>query len=91
MRKLAKNCSWKVIKDPLDVGGFDPGTRFSTDEVLHMLRYHSFTLETVLFNKQGGMFKVKRGVGKKAPFVLINGLSKGEAKGQRLVISPIFT
>jgi hypothetical protein len=53
-----------------------------------MLRYHSFTLETVLFNKQGGMFKVKRGVGKKAPFVLINGLSKGEAKGRRLVISP---
>ena len=52
------NYSWKVVHDPLGVGGFGKDTRFSEEDVVHMLRFHTFTMGTILFHRQYGKFEV---------------------------------
>ena len=55
------NYSWKVLYDPLGVGSFDKGTLLPMEEVIHMLRYATFTLGTVLKHRSWGKFVVIAG------------------------------
>ena len=89
MRKLSANCTWRVISDPLQVGGFEPGTRFSNDEIIHMLRYRSFTVGTVLLHGQKGRFIVECGAKRYDFYRLVNSQRVLLAQGQRLIIAPI--
>ena len=52
------NYSWIVVSDPLEVGGFSVDTRFSEEDVVHMLRFKTFTLGTVLRHRTYGRFTV---------------------------------
>ena len=88
MRRIPKNCTWRVISDPLLVGGFEPDTRFSKDEVIHMLNYQAFTIGTVLLHGEKGRFVVKHGVKRCDPLQLVNAQKVLIACGQRLVINP---
>ena len=89
MRNLSKNCTWRVISDPLDVGGFEPNTKFSADEVVYMLRSRSFTIGTVLLHGKKGRFVIERGVDGSAPLQLVNAQKVLVAYGQKLVSDPI--
>jgi hypothetical protein len=50
-----------VVSDPLELGGFDEGTKFSDMDVAYMLRFRTFTPETVLRHRQYGKFTVVSG------------------------------
>jgi hypothetical protein len=97
MRKLPDNCHWEVISDPLEVGGFTTGTRLSTIEVMFMLKYHTFTLGSVIQHKQLGRFTVKSVLGnrprlaqrERLPFFLKNGKYVGKVRNQNLRISQL--
>lgn len=86
MRKIYANCPWRVITDPLPLGGFEPGTRFSNDEIIHMLRYRSFTIGTVLLHGQKGRFVVERGANQYDSLRLVNSQKVLLAQGQRLIV-----
>ena len=59
--KLVSRYSWRVLYDPLPIGGFDEGTLFPVEDVCNMLRLCTFTLGTVLKHRQWGKFKVVEG------------------------------
>ena len=52
------NYTWKILKDPLEPGGFCPGTRFSDLDLAYMLINHAFEIGTVLHHRQFGKFTV---------------------------------
>ena len=61
MGKKGKNVeryTWRVLHDPLPLGGFDAGTRFPAEDVCNMLRLCTFTLGTILHHHTYGKFKV---------------------------------
>ena len=81
------NYSWIVVSDPLEVGGFLPDTRFSEEDVVHMLRFKTFTLGTVLRHRIYGKFQVILGGRQELAYKMIN--SKYYARvgnGQKLVL-----
>ena len=90
MRNLSKNCTWRVISDPLDVGGFEAGTKFSADDVVYMLRSRSFTIGTVLLHGEKGRFIIERGVEGSGPLQLVNPQKVLVAYGQKLVSNPVI-
>jgi hypothetical protein len=77
-----------VISDPLEVGGFDPGIKLSTIEVMFMLKYHTFTLGSVMQHKQLGKFTVKAALGNRLPYFLKNGKYVAKVRNQNLRIIP---
>ena len=89
MRKLPDNCNWEVINDPLEVGGFDPGTRLSTIEVMFMLKYKTFTLGSVMQHKEYGEFTVTVVPGNRLPYFLKNGKCVATVRNQNLRITSI--
>ena len=91
MRRLYDSCTWSVISDPLDVGGFEPDTRFSTQEVVFMLKYHSLTSGSVLHHNKLGEFTVIASVKKSLPFSLVNREYVGSVSNQNLMINSILT
>ncbi len=70
--KLVKRYSWRVLYDPLPVGGFNEGILFSTEDVIHMLRLCTFTLGTVVKHRTWGKFKVVEGSYLGSPYQLRN-------------------
>ena len=89
MRKLPDNCHWEVISDPLEVGGFEPGIRLSTIEVMFMLKYHTFTLGSVMQHRELGEFTVKAVLGNRLPYFLKNGKCVATVRNQNLRITSI--
>ena len=63
---------WKVLYDPLEIGGFEKGTRFPTQDIIHMLRFHSFSLGTILRHHTYGRFKVVGEIGRSEFYSLSN-------------------
>ncbi len=53
--------SLTVIYDPLDVGGFAPGTRFDKVTLLAMIRLMNFTRGTILQDHRGRMYEANYG------------------------------
>ena len=83
--KLVKRYSWRVLHDPLPVGGFDEGTLFPTEDVIHMLRLCTFTLGTVVKHRTWGKFKVIEGVRLGGFYRLMNSKYMGVVvSGQKL-------
>ncbi len=60
-KKGKHNYSWRVLYDPLGLGSFAEGTLLPMEEVIHMLRYATFTLGTVLKHRLWGKFLVIEG------------------------------
>ena len=84
-KKGKHNYSWKVLHDPLGVGSFDKGTLLPTEEVIHMLRYGTFTLGTVLKHRLWGKFKVIEGAREDGFYRLRNSKYMGVVvSGQKL-------
>ena len=79
-----------MISDPLSVGSFESGTKFSGDDVVYMLRSRSFTIRTVLLHGEKGRFVVERGVEKGEPLRLVNAQKVLVAYSQKLVIDLTF-
>ena len=88
MRRIYKSCTWSVIRDPLQVGGFEPGTKFSDQEIIFMLRHHSLTSGSVLQHRQLGELTVKKGA-RGCPFFLINAHYSVYICNTKLVINPL--
>ena len=86
-RTIDKNRTWIVISDPLPIGGFESGTKFSCDDVVYMLRSQAFTIGTVLLHGEKGRFVVKHDVKRCDPLQLVNAQKVLIAYGQRLVNS----
>ena len=57
----AMSNSWIVIHDPLDVGGFPKGTRFTSAEVCGMLRFNCLLPGTRLYRRIYGEMTVTEG------------------------------
>lgn len=53
-------CQWVIISDPLGIGGFEKGIKLATQEVCHMLRFHSFTIGTTIQHRTHGRFKIEK-------------------------------
>ena len=87
--RLAHICAWKVISDPLEVGAFEADTRFSTQEVVFMLKYHTFTLGSVMQHRDYGKFTVKDVMGNRLPYLLKNGKYVATVRNQNLRITTI--
>jgi len=51
--------SWILVSDPLDIGGFDTGTKFNIEEIFYMLRTEAFTNGTILRHRIHGKFRVE--------------------------------
>ena len=67
------NCySWKVLYDPLEIGGFEKGTLFPTQDIIHMLRFHSLLLGTILLHHSYGKFTVVEEMGRNESYGLSN-------------------
>ena len=79
--------SWIVVHDPLDVGGFPKGTKFTSAEVCNMLRFNCLLPGTVLRRRIYGEMKVTEG------YRLINdnywGRASTENSRPRLVVTKI--
>ena len=88
MGKKGKNVeryTWRVLHDPLPVGGFDTGTRFPSEDICHMLRFHSLTLGTILHHRDYGRFKVVEGTRPGEFYKLLNSRYMGVVStGQKL-------
>jgi hypothetical protein len=82
---------WKIIYDPLSIGGFHKGAKFSEIEVLLMLLNKSFTLGTVLRHRQYGDFTVIESKDNNLPYKLIGKKYAGIViqSGQKLNIIKI--
>ena len=52
---------WYIVHDPLDVGGFPPGTAFTAAEVCGMLQHGSLLPGTVIRRRIYGEMKVTEG------------------------------
>ena len=70
--KYINRYSWKILYDPLEIGGFDKGTRFPTQDIIHMLRFHSLSLGTILYHHSLGRFVVIEPVGRHDSYCLSN-------------------
>ncbi len=66
------NYSWIVVSDPLEVGGFSVDTKFSEEDVVHMLKFKTFTLGTVLRHRTYGKFQVILGGRAELAYKMIN-------------------
>ena len=64
--------SWKILYDPLEIGGFEKGTRFATEDIIHMLRFHSLSLGTILGHHSYGRFTVVEEIGRGEYYSLSN-------------------
>lgn len=61
-----------MVSDPLKVGGFQPGTKFSDLDLAYMLINHAFEMGTALKHRQFGTFKVIPGVKTSKPYRMEN-------------------
>ena len=83
--KYVNRYSWKVLYDPLEIGGFEKGTLFPTQDIIHMLRFHSLSLGTILAHRSCGKFEVVEEVGRNESYSLSNSKYIGfVASGQKL-------
>ena len=89
MRRIYKSCTWSVISDPLQVGGFEPDTKFSNQEIVYMLRYHSLTAGSIVQHRKHGRFTVVEGAQRRLPFSLINTHYSVCICNTKLVINPL--
>ena len=79
--KYVNRYSWKILWDPLEIGGFEKGTLFPTQDIIHMLRFHSLELGTVLGHKTYGRFTVVEEVGRNESYSLSNSRYYGIVDG----------
>ena len=85
------SCSWVVVDDPLDIGAFEKDAMFSEEDVVHGLRFRTFTLGTVLCHRRYGELKVIR-THKNGGFYHLENMSYSAypSSGQRLIVQERF-
>jgi hypothetical protein len=85
------SCSWIVVHDPLGVGAFEKDSKFSEEDVVHGLRFRTFTLGTVLCHRKYGEFKVMLGNRRGQSYKLSNAECVAfPSSGQKLIVKEKF-
>ena len=83
--KYVTRYSWEILYDPLEIGGFNKGTLFATVDIIHMLRFHSLSLGTILGHRSYGEFEVVEEIGRGESYSLSNSRYFGIVEpGQKL-------